>query len=95
MARRRALLLPSDATNEGARRLRELLRRHSFGWIARKLRCDEKSVRTWAREEGKPNLQMRARIAQELGLPEVAWDESPDAYAGAEPATTKRGTGTG
>lgn len=91
MALRRALLLPRDATNEGARRLRELLRRHTYAWIAKRLRCDEKAVRSWAHEGSKPGLLLRARIADVLRIPEAAWDEPPskDTYAGEDPPTTR------
>lgn len=92
MARRRALLLPHEAETEGGRLLRDLLRKRSFAALARQLRCDEGSIRAWAREEGKPGLQLRARAAELLGIPERAWDlpRSLDLYAGSEPETTKR-----
>lgn len=91
MSRRRALLLPEDATNEGSRRLRKLLRRHSFAAIGRRLRCDERTVRRLAREEGKPSLLIRARGREVLGISELAWDEAPwsDIYAGSEPPTMR------
>lgn len=91
MAQRRALLLPRDATNEGSRLLRELLRRKTFGAIARRLRCDERSVRSWAREEAKPGLVLRARAGELLEIADAAWDEPPssDVYAAEDPATTK------
>lgn len=90
----RDLLLPHAATNEGSRRLRLLLRRHSFGAIARFLRCDESSVRAWAKERAKPSLAMRGaceRTAQ-INIAEWMWDDPPidDIYAGTEPLTTKR-----
>jgi len=94
VAERRALLLPREATNEGARRLRELLRKQTFGGLARRLRCDERSVRSWAREENRPSLVMRARIAEVLGILEDAWDAAPasDVYEpGADPPTARHG----
>ena len=71
----RALLAPCDATNEGTRRLRELLRRQTFGAISRRLKCNERSVRHWAREEAKPGLLLRARVEEVLGIPAAAWDQ--------------------
>lgn len=90
-AARRAVLLPATATNEGSRRIRELLRKHTFGWIARKLTCDEKTVRAWAREDAKPSLIMRARAHERLAIDECAWDERPrsDAYSTSDPATSR------
>lgn len=79
MAARRALLAPAEATNEGSRRLRELLKKQSFGALARRLRCVGGTVRFWAREERKPNLVMRDRIEIVLGIPAAAWDEPPSA----------------
>lgn len=92
VAWRRALLLPQEATTEGVRLLRDLLRRHSFAALARRMRCDEGSVRAWAREESKPGLILRARGVDVLGISERAWDDprSSDLYAGSEPETTKR-----
>lgn len=102
MGRRRALLLPSHATNDGARRLRLLLRKHSFSWIARRCRCDESTIRSWAREESKPGLQLRGVAREQLGIHDGAWDEAPtserpDVYHGkeAEPTTTRRHPKTG
>lgn len=95
MAQRRDLLLPHAATNEGSRRLRLLLRRLSFGAIARYLRCDESAVRAWAKEKSKPSLTFRgaAERTPQIAIPEWTWDDPPidDIYAGAEPETTKRG----
>lgn len=95
-ARGRAVLLPADATNEGSRLLRELLRRMSIGALAKKLTCDEKTVRMWAQEKGKPSLLMRVRIwerraALRVEIRERAWDDPPsaDAYSTADPATSK------
>jgi transcriptional regulator with XRE-family HTH domain len=89
---RRELFLPHEAPNEGARILRELLRRQTFAAIARRLRCDESAVRAWARGTGKPSHLLRARAADVLAIPERSWDEprSSDLYAGSEPETTKR-----
>lgn len=90
----RELLRPTDATNEGARRLRELLRRRTFGALAKQLRCDERAVRMWAREEAKPSLLLRARVEDVLGIGANTWDEPPgsDVYtAGRDPPTARRG----
>ena len=91
MARRRALMRPEDATNEGSRCVRVLLRRMTFGALARRLRCDERSIRRYAREEQKPDLIMRARAYRELAIPEDAWDEAPrtDPYDNTEPSTRR------
>lgn len=88
----RQLLLPSEATTEGSRLLREQLRKHTAASLARRLRCDEKSVRAWAREEVKPSLVMRTKLSTVLGIREEAWDEPPasDVYTGSEPATGRR-----
>jgi hypothetical protein len=92
VARRRSKLEPSGATNEGARQLRELLVRQTFGALARRLRCDEGAVRHYAREKRKPNDGMRERIFTTFGIPYDAWDKPPssDLYAGADPVTTRR-----
>lgn len=92
MARRRAKLSPKDAKSEGERRLRELLRRQTFGAIARVLRCDESAVRFYARGKRKPNGEMRVRVRAKLGIQESAWDEPPrdDAYETTEPPTRRR-----
>jgi len=93
VATRRALLLPRDATNEGSRRLRELLRRHTFAALARRLLCDEGTVRRMAHGRGKPSRLLRCRGAEVYGIPEGAWDDPPsrDVYATEEePLTTKR-----
>lgn len=85
-------LRPSDATNEGSRRIRELLRRTSYGAIARKLRVDERAVRLWAREERVPNAIMRERWRDVYAWEPDIWDAPParDSYVGSEPTTTKR-----
>lgn len=92
---RRALLRPTDATNEGSRLLRILLLRQSFGALAKKLRCDESAVRNYAHERRKPDRMMRARAAEPppagLGIPDDAWDARPssDLYASSEPETSR------
>jgi transcriptional regulator with XRE-family HTH domain len=75
MAAPRALLLPDEATSEGARLLRAILRRQTFGAIARRLGCDESLVRRWAREERRPSRVLRLRAADVLGIPGASWDE--------------------
>lgn len=87
----RALLRAEDAQTEGVRLLRQIVRKHTFGWIAHKLRCDERSVRIWAREEGRPGLVLRARAEDLLGIPSSSWDEpaSADVYA-KDPPTARR-----
>lgn len=90
----RELLRPSDATNEGSRRLREILRRRTCGAIARLLRCDERAVRMWAREEAKPSRLLRVRAEDVLDIPAHAWDDAPgsDVYgAGKDPPTARKG----
>lgn len=90
----RELLRPADATNDGSRRVRELLRRRTFGAIAKQLRCDERAVRMWAREDTKPSLVLRARIEDVFAIPASAWDEepTPDVYAaGKDPPTARKG----
>lgn len=71
----RALLLPGEASTDGVRRLREILRRQTFGAVAFRLRVDERSVRRWAREECRPSRLERDRAAEVLGIPHAAWDE--------------------
>lgn len=92
MAIRRSLFSPREALNEGARRLRELLKKHTFKSLARRLRCDDKTIRMWANHTWKPSLVMRVRLRDTFGIPESAWDDAPcsDVYAGEEPLTTKR-----
>lgn len=89
---RRASFGAADATSEGSRQLRELLRKQTFGSLARRLRCDERSVRWWASERFKPSRLMRARMFEVVAIPEDAWDVPPssDLYAGEDPATTRR-----
>lgn len=91
MARRRSPLDPKATTNEGTRLLRELLTRTTFGAIARRLRCDEGTVRHYAREKHKPEGEMRGRMFDVLGIPFDSWDQPPssDVYA-VDPATTRR-----
>lgn len=89
--RGRANLSPADATNEGSRQLREMIRKQTYGALARRLRCDERAVRWWASERFKPSLVMRSRLA-ELGIAETAWDapRSADIYAAGDPPTRRR-----
>ena len=77
MARRRAIFDPASATSEGSRRLREILRSRSFQNVAWQLLCDEKSVRTWAQERGKPSVVLRYRLEDEFGIDAASWDEPP------------------
>lgn len=74
-SRPRAVLLPADARTRGVRLLRELLRRQTFGAVARRVGVDERAVRKWASEECRPGRIARARMAEVLGIPETAWDE--------------------
>lgn len=101
MSSRRAPLSPADATNEGARRLRELARRQSFRAIAKKLGCNETAVRFWAQEKYKPSGRMRERINARLGpwdaspwstWPDDVWESAPcvDVYSSETPATERR-----
>jgi hypothetical protein len=73
--RPRALLLPGEAGTEGVRRLREILRRQTFGAVAFRVRVDERSVRRWAREECRPSRLERDRAEEVLGIPGQSWDE--------------------
>jgi transcriptional regulator with XRE-family HTH domain len=72
----RALLLPGDAGTVGVRMLREILRRQTFGAVAKRVGCDEERVRQWAREESRPSRLMRVRAAEVLGIPGETWDEA-------------------
>lgn len=72
----RALLLPSEATTEGVRILRELLRRQTSRAVARRVGVPHSTVLRWAREEFRPLLPQRARAVAALGIPEAAWDEA-------------------
>jgi hypothetical protein len=98
MARRRMQLDPRDATNDGSRRLREILRRRTFAAVALDLLCDEGAVRRWAHEKGKPCAILRTRAHEHatIAIPFSAWDEPPskDVYVGCDssrlPATEKR-----
>lgn len=73
----RHLLRPDDAPNEGARRLRELLRTRTFGQIARKLGCDLSGVRRWAVGTWNPDRRMRERLWEEFAIAVEVWDEPP------------------
>jgi len=91
--RAREILRPEEATNEGSRLLRVLLKKHTFGALAKRMRCDERSLRFWAREKWKPSLVLRARGEDVLGIRATAWDEAPssDLYAGTDPSTRRAG----
>ena len=90
MALRRDLLDPKEATNDGSRLLRLLLKEHTAGAIARRMRCDERTIRMWAREESKPGLVLRARGRKVLDIDETAWDEPPDTYVAGDPKTDRK-----
>lgn len=92
MARRRAALRPEDARTEGERRLRVLLRRKTFGEIARAWLVDESAVRFYARGRRRPVYEIRARARKKDGIPESSWDEPPadDVYEATDPPTRKR-----
>ncbi len=77
MVIRRALLAPHEATTEGSRRLRELLRRQTFDAVARTLGCDLRTVRLWALEKAKPSRLLRTRVDESLKIPGDAWDDPP------------------
>lgn len=89
---RRPILHPEEAKTEGARRLRELALQRSYGALAKSARCDETSIRRYANELVTPGPEIRMRLRETLGIPEVAWVSKADPY-GREPATTKRGSG--
>lgn len=72
----RAMLAPAEASTEGVRRLRDILRRQTFGAVARRCGVDERSVRRWAREECRPSRLERERAQEVLGIPYQAWDEA-------------------
>lgn len=93
MGRRANILLPSEATNDGVRLLRELLLRMTAGQIAKLVACDESAIRRYAREERDPHPNMRERFDSKLAIPLLAWSRppAPDPYAAEAPATTKRG----
>lgn len=82
----RKLLRAIDASNEGVRRLRELLRTRSAATLARKLACDSTAIRRWAREDRMPTAEWREALERELGIPRGAWEEP----LGAEPPTERR-----
>jgi hypothetical protein len=85
-------LKPDDAPNEGARRVRTLTQRSSYGEIAKRLSVDESAVRLWARGKRRPNTELRRRWRDEYGWDDGIWDEAPtrDSYTGSDPLTTKR-----
>lgn len=87
---RRARLDPSQATTEGQRLLCELLRRNSFGALARKTRLDESAIRHYARGRRTPSFEIRPKLKETLGIPDESWDEppKPDTYA-TEPETKR------
>lgn len=89
---RRTALRSDEAKTEGSRRLRVLLRRLTYGAIARKLRVDERAVRLWARDERTPSTIMRERWREAYQWDESIWDAEPvkDSYAGSDPLTTRR-----
>lgn len=65
---------PSEAPNEGARCIRELLLRRSAAQIARTVGCDEVGVRRWAHGDRLPSRQFRARLLDAYTIPLDAWD---------------------
>lgn len=75
MASPRALLLPGEASTLGARLLREILTRQTFGAVARRLGVDESLVRRWAREQDRPSRVHRLRAEGVLGIAATSWDE--------------------
>lgn len=81
----RKVLRAVDASNEGVRRLREILRSRSAAVVAKRLGCDSTAVRRWAREERTPTPEWRKVLDEVLGIPESSW-ETP---LGAEPPTER------
>lgn len=69
-------LRPDEATTEGVRSLRTLLKHSTFNALATQLRCDSRLVRAWGKEEWRPSPRMRERVAEVLGIPSEAWDEA-------------------
>lgn len=94
--RRRNLSPPSEAKTEGLRRLRELLVTKTFAALARRLRCDEGTIRHYERGVRFPDTRMRRRMREEFGISENAWfpagiiGADHDAYMGDEPATARK-----
>lgn len=73
----RRILRPNEASNDGVRRLRELLRSKSAVTLARALACDPTAVRRWAREERAPGPEMRDAMEKYLGIPMTSWEAPP------------------
>jgi len=72
--RRRSLLSPETAPNEGARKLCEILGRMTFTAVARRLACDPSGVRRWALGEWKPDRRSRVTLRDKLGISTTSWD---------------------
>lgn len=70
----RKVLAVDEATNEGSRALRALLRRLTLGQLARMLKCTPSTVRKWAVEIRTPTAKWRERLLDELGIPLEAWE---------------------
>lgn len=68
-------LLPAEAPTEGSRRLRELLQRQTMSAVAKRVACNDKSVRAWAQGNYRPARAHRATMARVLQIPPGEWDE--------------------
>jgi ribosome-binding protein aMBF1 (putative translation factor) len=93
MSRPRRRLNPLEAPNDGARRLRERLRRwRGQAWsnveIAKMLSLDPSGsgVARWANGDRRPDRIMREKLEEELEIPFSSWDEPNEL----EPSTTRR-----
>lgn len=80
-----------DATTEGMRLLRIVLRRQTAARLAKRLACTDAAIRLWARGARTPGATMRDVLERELDIAAEAWELEPtvDAYD-ADPATGKK-----
>lgn len=70
----RKVLPVEEATNDGSRALRVLLRRLTLGQLARQLKCAVSSVRKWALGARTPTAHWRAKMYEVLGVPLDSWE---------------------
>jgi transcriptional regulator with XRE-family HTH domain len=78
---RREVLRPEDAATLGGRKLRELALTNTYGAIAKRAKVNAEAIRRWARETSTPTPEMRLKLSERLGLPEVWWATRNDATA--------------
>ena len=81
----RKVLPVEEATNDGSRALRELLRRLTFGQLAKRLTCTPSTVRKWAKELRMPTAAWRERMFLLLDIPLGAWER----FTGVSAAITR------